>query len=83
MKRAAMVEDDEQNIQVGEPEYSRTDLTSVLAGDAAQDVSISRERMNVRERSPHTEVPAGDDRNCRGRAREGWHRAAFIEGDVV
>jgi len=37
MKRAVMVVDDEQNMQavmrMGEPKYSRTDLTSVRAGE--------------------------------------------------
>jgi hypothetical protein len=47
----------------------RSGATCVRAGDAAQDVPISRKHMDVRERSPATEGRAGA---CRNRNAAPW-----------
>jgi hypothetical protein len=67
MKRTVMVVDDEQNMQ------------AVIRMEYSR-TDLTSVRASERR---DTEVPAGAGRRHPRRAREGWHRATFVEGSVV
>jgi hypothetical protein len=70
MKRTVMVVDDEQNMQA-----------VMRMGEP----EVSRAHLTCARAGERRdmEVPAGAERSRRGRAKEGWHRAAFVEGGLV
>jgi hypothetical protein len=70
MKRTVMVVDDEQNMQ------------AVIRMGELEYSRTDLTSVRASERRD-TEVPAGAGRSHPRRAREGWHRATFVEGSVV